>query len=504
MPFIPGGAGAISSPSADVHLRTLENEKYDRTTDINEKVSFTWVLENLNDTLSYDVRISVWSDTDEWKIKAKEDNFTLRPMTSRSIVVKAHTTEAEDGAIGIIFVSLALVEMGTGDTSYINTSATATLDLLLKGGIGVLFWHFDLPEQLDFPLGRFLVLLGLWTLAVVVLIVLILDGLFRFLVRQTKVKVDDIILDIIRGPAIVLAIGYGVIDTLDVLKIPSEWLDVLRKLYVIIAICAGTYVIYKVLKDVLIHYGNMHAKRTGSESAKMIIPLINNIVSIIVLIVTLSMIASYLGYNITVAVAGLGIMGLVIAFAAQDTLSNFFSGVHLLLDRPFSPGDLIILESGELCEIRDVGFRSARLYDVMEHVLITLPNNRLANAKIVNITAPDFNYRLKVPVFVAYGSDVELVKKILFDIANDYPDILKEGTFKPTVRFKKFGDSSLVFQLYVWIEDVRKDNFRMMHRVGSDLNEGIDEQFRKHKIKIPFPQREVWISSMASAPGPNK
>jgi small-conductance mechanosensitive channel len=425
-------------------------------------------------------------------------------MTSRSVTVKAHTKVAEDGDIGFIYLSLALVEIGTGNTSYINTSATVGLDLALKDGIDVLFWHFDLPEQLDFPMGRFLILLGLWALAVIVLITLILDGVFRFMVRKTKTMVDDIVLQIIRGPAIVIAIGYGIIDTLDVLDIPRDWLDIFRKVFFIIAICAGSYIVYKVLKDVLVHYGNMHAKRTGSESAKMIIPLINNIVSVIIVIVTASMLASYMGYDITVAVAGLGIMGLVIAFAAQDTLSNFFSGIHLLVDRPFSPGDLVILESGELCEIRDVGFRSARLYDVMEHVLITLPNNRLANSKIVNITAPDFNYRLKVPVFVAYGSDVDLVKRILLGIANDYPDVLKEERFKPTVRFKTFGDSSLLFDLYVWIEDVRKDNFRMKHRVGSDLNELIDQEFRKHGVKIPFPQREVWISSMATPPGPSK
>ena len=91
------------------------------------------------------------------------------------------------------------------------------------------------------------------------------------------------------------------------------------------------------------------------------------------------------GIEITALLAGAGIMGIVIAFAAQDTLSNFFSGIHLLLDRPFKIGDVIYMEPGKYWRVINVGMRSTRLYSIFDHELVIMPNNSVANQKIINI-----------------------------------------------------------------------------------------------------------------------
>lgn len=488
-----------------VVLKTLDGQEYSYELGLGEKAGFIWVLENRNLTISYDVEVEASASIGKWDVKVAEENFIIRPGTDRLIEVAASSTEGDDGDSSSILLKVALVEIGTGITTYLNGTATVTLDIEVEKGVTILFWHVDLPSALDNPWGRFVILLLIWSVLVYVLTVAIIDGVLRKAVKGTRTKADDIILDIVRMPIIFLLIGYGMVNTLGVLEVPKEWIGEISKWFVVVTILVVAYVIYKVIKDVLIYYGDHHAKRTGSQTAKMLIPLVNNLITVVIAIGTVSFILSHLGYDITVAVAGLGIMGLVIAFAAQDTLSNFFSGLHMLVDQPFQKGDLIILETGEMCEIREIGFRSARLYDVADHVLITLPNNKLANSKIVNITAPDYSYRLKLDISVAYGSDIELVKKTLLDIAGANKDIMHDEKHKSTMRFRHFGDSQLDMQLVVWIEDIRKETFFIMNRVKSDLNESIDQAFREKDIKIPFPQREVWVSSMPEhGPGPGR
>jgi len=185
-------------------------------------------------------------------------------------------------------------------------------------------------------------------------------------------------------------------------------------------------------------------------------------------------------------------MGLVIAFAAQDTLSNFFSGIHLLLDGPFKIGDIIYLETGEYCRVENVGMRSTKLYSILDHELIILPNNAIANQKIVNIVKPDKKIRKKVEVNVAYGSDLKKVKKILYNAAKSHPNVVDKPKYEPEVRFTGFGDSSINFLVYLWIDQVLNQ-----WKVLSDVRTEIETRFKEENITIPFPQRTVWLHDIS-------
>ena len=184
-------------------------------------------------------------------------------------------------------------------------------------------------------------------------------------------------------------------------------------------------------------------------------------------------------------------MGLVIAFAAQDTLSNFFSGIHLLLDRPFKIGDVIFLEPGEYWRVENVGMRSTRLYSIFDHELIIMPNNAVANQKIINIVKPDAKIRKKVKVSVAYGTDLKKVSKILIEIAKNHPNVIKEKGFEPLVRLVDFGESGIEFIISLWIDEVMNQ-----WEVLSDVRMEIDAHFKKEHITIPFPQRTVWLNQI--------
>jgi small-conductance mechanosensitive channel len=204
------------------------------------------------------------------------------------------------------------------------------------------------------------------------------------------------------------------------------------------------------------------------------------------------MVLSNAGIDITVLLAGMGIIGIVIGFAAQDSLGNFFAGIMLLLDRPFKIGDYIMFQGDDkVYQVKDVGLRSTKLYDIFEHTMVFLPNSVVANSRIINLERPDAQIKVTINVGVAYGSDVEKVIRVMEDVALQHPDVVKEGHRGPIVRFTGFGDSSLDFILIAWVKDVRDQ-----WEVASELRRTIYRRFAEEGIEIPFPQMDVWIKEM--------
>lgn len=193
-----------------------------------------------------------------------------------------------------------------------------------------------------------------------------------------------------------------------------------------------------------------------------------------------------LDINVIPLLAGMGIAALAFALAAQDSLSNMFSGFYLMVDRPFRIGDRLILGGGEIVEVRDVGIRSTKLYNVLEHTLVTVPNAELSRMTLTNISEPDIKFRLRVPIGVAYGSDVAKVKKTLLGVARATEGTLEDPV--PIVIFEEFGDFSLNFQLVVWIQDVRK-KFEVLDEINTEIN----KRFEEEKIEIPFPITTVHV-----------
>jgi MscS family membrane protein len=327
---------------------------------------------------------------------------------------------------------------------------------------------------------------------IIVIIAAVSAKLVAFLIEKylvsfaarTKSKIDDIIIGTIKNPIYIIFLLLGVYFSLNYLRFP--WIGQIKLGITIIGVVLGTWVVYRIIPALMIEYGRYLAKKTETKIDVTVMPTLNRIIKIILLIVGFLIVLELLKVNITPMIAGLGIAGLAIALAAQETLSNMFSGFYLMIDRPFHLGDRILLESGELCEVREIGFRSTRLYNVIEHTLITMPNANLSKMKITNISAPDVKLRVPIPIGVAYGSDLRKVERILLEIARESPNVLSETS--PQVIFQEFGDFSLNLTLYVWINDVKK-KFDVLHFI----NTRIKERFEEEKIEIPFPIRTLYI-----------
>ncbi|MEW6002875.1 MAG: mechanosensitive ion channel domain-containing protein [Nitrospirota bacterium] len=148
-------------------------------------------------------------------------------------------------------------------------------------------------------------------------------------------------------------------------------------------------------------------------------------------------------------------------------------------------GDYIVLNTGERGEVVEIGIRSTRI-KTRDDILISIPNSIIANTKIINESAPIPNFRVRIPVGVAYGSDIDVVEKTLIEIASQNENILKEP--RPRVRFREFGESSLNFELLCWAKDPALRGLTV-----HELNKAIYKKFNERGIKIPFPQRDVHI-----------
>ena len=182
-----------------------------------------------------------------------------------------------------------------------------------------------------------------------------------------------------------------------------------------------------------------------------------------------------------------GALGVGIGFGLQAIVNNFASGLILLFERPIKVGDTIQIGS-EIGEVKNLGLR-ATIIQTFDNAEIVVPNSDLCTGQVTNWTLGERRVRIRVPVGVAYGTDVTKVLKILLDCATANPMVL--STPKPTAFFLAFGSSSLDFEVRVWISE-----FLDKIQVLSDLNQAIESEFAINSIEIPFPQTDLHLRSV--------
>lgn len=212
-------------------------------------------------------------------------------------------------------------------------------------------------------------------------------------------------------------------------------------------------------------------------------PLISNIVSIGLMIGSIAFILNLWNYDITPLLGAVGVLGVALGFAARETVSNFLGGLALYFDETYRVGDFLELNDGKSGSVINFGIRSTTLR-TKDNVQVNVPNSVLSSNQVTNKSAPKEEIRIKIPVGVAYGTDIDVLEEILLNIAEENEYTLSNP--KPSTRFKKFGDSSIQYQLLVWVQSplqipVVRD--RINSRIYKDLNE--------EGIEIPYPKRDI-------------
>lgn len=211
---------------------------------------------------------------------------------------------------------------------------------------------------------------------------------------------------------------------------------------------------------------------------------ISGYIGFIIAVLTGALIA---GINLSNLAIIAGALSVGIGFGLQNIINNFVSGLILLFEQPIKKGDWIVIGNTEGF-VKRISVRSTVIQS-LDNADIIVPNSDLISKEVINWTHDDRSGRLRIPVGVAYGSDIELVRSILLKTAMSHPKVLKDEKHpKPKVLFRNFGDSSLDFLLVCYIQNITE-----RFDVETDLRSQIDAEFRTAGITIPFPQRDVHI-----------
>jgi small-conductance mechanosensitive channel len=292
---------------------------------------------------------------------------------------------------------------------------------------------------------------------------------------------------LLNWPIFILVFSYGTVNALVVLEGIPDWLYVMiTVVYRLTFSIVVVYLVYRTYRSLIIPFSKDFAEKKGSKASKSFIPLMDIIGSMLIVVFGIMWILHYNGVDIMVFVAGLGIIGIILGIALQDSISNFFSGLWLMMDQPFSEGDVILYKE-EYCKVLRTGFRSTRLYNILKHEYLVVPNNDLANKAIINKNEPDLNLRIEMDVGVEYGSDVAKTKEIILEAISAQPSIVKDDfKRKPVVNFKKFGNDSLEFRAWYYVREVLDQ-----WRTAGLVQEEMDRRFREQGIVVAFPQRTI-------------
>ncbi|MDD1679249.1 MAG: mechanosensitive ion channel family protein [Methanomicrobiales archaeon] len=326
-----------------------------------------------------------------------------------------------------------------------------------------------------------------------VIIAFILYEVYRWLQKRataTESKLDDILLIAFGKPFIILVLFFSFYIAIRYfIPIPENYTWIFESQYLTaFYIIIGTWVVSNLTYNIIAFYGKMFAGKTDTDLDDRIISLFELGAKYVIWFIALLLILSTLEIDITPLIAGAGIIGLAFALAAQDIISNFFGGAMIMVDKPFKLGDRIQIDTF-IGDVVAIGPRSTRM-QTLDYQLVTVPNSKMATSVIINYALPEARLKIKIPVSVAYGSDVARVRSILLDIGKEAAArseyVLEDP--QPAVYFLEFGESSLNFTLVVWAR-----TFTLVWEVQDFINSRVDERFREAGIEIPFPQMDVHL-----------
>ncbi len=303
------------------------------------------------------------------------------------------------------------------------------------------------------------------------------------LAERTSWEGDELIIASIRGVAILWCGMGGIYGAVLNLSIKPSILGILQKILVIVVIISATVVLAKIAVGLV----NLHSKKaTGVLPSSS---LFVNITRLAILIIGGLIILQILGISITPLITALGIGGLAVALALQETLSNFIAGLHIIMSKQVETDDYIQLDSGEEGYVTDISWRNTTIR-ALPNNLIVVPNSKLANTIITNYNRPAKEMSVLIQVGVSYDSDLEKVEKTTIDVAKDVLHKVQGGKsdFEPFIRYHTFDDFSINFTVILRVKE-----FVNKYLVKHEFVKALHKRYNQEGINIPFPIRTIYM-----------
>jgi len=313
---------------------------------------------------------------------------------------------------------------------------------------------------------------------------------FKNFAHKTKWHWDDVLVASLHRMPIIWALCGALYYTVYFTKLESTYKIFFNKTITVILIATVTIVLARLINGLI--------KVTASKAPGMMpsTTLFNRTTNLIVYLFGAFIILQNLNIQITPLLTALGVGGLAVALALQDTLGNLFSGIQIIITKYVKPGDYVKLESGPEGYVTDIKSRNTTIRSYPDNNLIIVPNTEFVSTIVTNYNMPEKQLWASLDVGVSYDSDLKHVESVAIDVAKKVLKEIEGGLEQkdPIFRFQEFGDSSINFNIRLFIAEFA-DQYLIKHEFIKQLH----ERFNQENIEIPFPIRTVHLKQQITA-----
>ncbi len=338
-------------------------------------------------------------------------------------------------------------------------------------------------------ISSLILLLGIMLAVILVGLIVrrVLLSKLRKIAAKTKWKGDDVVVNALKGGVLYLClILLGLYVVISVLPLSKDIVHLLKNIILAIIVLSVTWFMTNVATGFLDLYSGRFKDAIPQST------IFKNLTKIIIVAIGFLVILQTFGISITPILTAFGIGGLAVALALQDTLSNLFSGIQIILSKQVKTGDYIKLESGEAGYVMDITWRNTTIRMLPNNIII-IPNSKLASIIITNYCLLEKEMSLLIQVGVSYDSDLKKVERVTIEVAREIMKTLTGGVteFEPFIRYHTFDDFSINFTVIL-----RAREFVDQYLVKHEFVKKLHERYNQEGIEIPFPIRTVYLNQL--------
>ncbi|NUK33239.1 mechanosensitive ion channel family protein [Streptomyces lunaelactis] len=337
---------------------------------------------------------------------------------------------------------------------------------------------------------------GIWV-AVGLVAGILLRLLLRWLGRhatRTRWSGDDVLVDALRALVPVAALTGGLGAAAAALPLTGRVNHTVNQVLTVLLILAATITAARVITGLVRAVTQSRSGVAGSAT------IFVNITRVVVLAIGCLVVLQTLGISIAPLLPALGVGGLAVALALQDTLANLFAGIHILASKTIQPGDYIRLTSGEEGYVVDINWRNTVVRNLSNNLVI-IPNAQLSSTNMTNYSRPEQEMTLMVQVGVGYDSDLEHVERVTSEVVTEVMTEVEGAVpeHEPAIRFHTFGDWRISFTVILGVGEF-SDQYRIKHEFIKKLH----KRYRLEGVRIPSPTRTVALQQNGVAIPPQR
>ncbi len=476
-----------------------------RTMDIHGvTASMTGETVNMNTAESLPISIHIYNgndhpitvkitDTGDSVIKLSADTAEMPVAKETAVTMEASLSTDRYTSMGDYSITLKMQVMDDVTDPY-ETTLVVPISVTSNYSSGENYNRFfgiidnNLPSPYNTAIAAAAITLILWfgiSIAAGVLSLAVLKFIFKVTERES----DNLGRNTVIGVSVCILL-MGVQNCAYIIGAPENIVAELSLVFGTLYIIFAALVIWDIYKALITSALTKMEKRGVGGMDTTLIPLFKAIGKIVIILLCITLILSKFGVNFVTLIASAGLTGLGLSFGVKPAINELFSGIVVLMTRPFKVGDYVTVGTNSRYKVEEIGILRTTFSTGYSNEIATMPNSKIASSRIVNISHNTLKYRNTISFKVPFDSNLTLIKKIAKRVASDHPNIVTDGSVpKPNAVFTRCDDgSAMIVTLAFYVNDY--DNNKT---TSCQIREGILREFRERDIKIPLNKMEVTL-----------